>query len=340
MKAKKVLSGICAVVMFSTCAIVATGCSSSESAKESHVEQLQQGGMVIAGNKVHGISMLSTIIPAEDYEEYGIALAAESAQMITLDVSPSNATIKDIVWDLSWYDPSNSWIGSKLVGDYVTIQQQQDLISVYVTCLQDFGAAIKLTCTLTDGYGNEWTDSAMINYVIKPTGIKSVSIGKSSPEVGVSVAMFRAGSSYSADATLDITMDSDKDYTIGIDHYYDVSQFGICFQATTVQILLNKGFTLFKQPNPDDALYVANSDVRYSGNFYLNALSEASLAAVLNGTKQAAFYEAISTIAAYIEDGSAERDYIFVDAEFENEENTYQFSADYEIDIVIEDFRV
>lgn len=329
MKVKKVLSGIFAVVMFSTCAIVATGCSFSENAKESHVEQLQQGGMVISDGKVNAVSMTTRTIRTVEYADYGITPTAESAQMVKLNVTPSNATITDVVWELSWFDSTNSWIGDKLVGDYVVAQEQQDKVSVYVTCLQDFGAAIKLTCTLTDGHGNVWTDDAIINYVIKPTGIESVSIGGYAMYMDSST--FFLGSEYSADVTLDITLSSDKDYTLGTEAYYDGSQFGICFQKSTVRALGERGFSLYGQVAPDGCLYVANSDVRYSGNFYLNALSEADLAAVLNGTKQAQFYGVIEQIAADIADGTAERDYVYVSAEFEDEEHTYIFDADYEI---------
>ena len=135
----------------------------------------------------------------------------------------------------------------------------------------------------------------------------------------LSQGAFRTGSVYSTDATLNITLSSDKDYTISNEVLCDLSQYQIGFTETTLGLLEEAGFAL----NADLGVelsgyrYVSNSDIKYSGNFHLNALSAADAAAVINGTKKELFYTTMDSIASEIYEGDLQMDCIYISAEYE-----------------------
>lgn len=121
-----------------------------EPAEEEQTEQ--EGGMEITGGtSANGISLMSASIVAADYEAYGVSALAESAQIVTASITPSDALNKEVDWSVAWKNPSSAWAKGKDVTDYVTITPTSDgALTATVECLEAFGEQIVITATSRD----------------------------------------------------------------------------------------------------------------------------------------------------------------------------------------------
>ena len=121
-----------------------------EPAEEEQTEQ--EGGMEITGGtSANGISLMSASIAAADYETYGVSALAESAQMVTASITPSDAPNKEVDWSVAWKNPSSAWANGKDVTDYVTVTPFSDgALTATVECLEAFGEQVLVTATSRD----------------------------------------------------------------------------------------------------------------------------------------------------------------------------------------------
>ena len=121
-----------------------------EPAEEEQTEQ--EGGMEITdGTSANGISLMSASIAAADYEAYGVSALAESAQMVTAYITPSDALNQEVDWSVAWKNPSSAWAKGKDVTDYVTITPTSDgALTATVECIEAFGEQVLVTATSRD----------------------------------------------------------------------------------------------------------------------------------------------------------------------------------------------
>ena len=116
--------------------------------EETKTEQPDDGGATIIEGDSKNMSLMSTLIPIAQFDEYGIAPAAETAYEVTATIEPANAADTKVDFTVAFNNPESEWATGKTVTDYVTVQQQEDgALTATVTCLQAFGEQITLTCT-------------------------------------------------------------------------------------------------------------------------------------------------------------------------------------------------
>ena len=97
----------------------------------------------------NGISLTSTVIPKEQYEEYGIMPIAETAQQLTATVEPVGASVY-MDWSVSWKEgTSGKWGNGKTVTEYVTVTPTSaGALTANVQCLKAFGEQIIVTAAV------------------------------------------------------------------------------------------------------------------------------------------------------------------------------------------------
>ena len=140
------------VLCMSMILVVFTACN-TQTNQESEQENafVDNGGMVmeesVAGN---GVVLMSSIIPRELYNEYGISAAAETAKQISATITPSNASTQGVQWSVAWKDASSAWAKGKAVSDYVRIQSASQL-TANIECLQAFGEKAIISARTIDG---------------------------------------------------------------------------------------------------------------------------------------------------------------------------------------------
>ena len=106
------------------------------------------GGAVVGESTGNGVKVMSAKIAKEDYAANGISPLAETAYQLTATITPSNATIQDVDWSVSFVNNSSTWATGKTVTDYVTVTPTEDgALTANVKCLQAFGEQIKVTVT-------------------------------------------------------------------------------------------------------------------------------------------------------------------------------------------------
>lgn len=334
MKIKQLLGSLLAMATLTTCAFAAVGCS-TDSAQSAHVGQTQTGGMAISGGASNGISLMATTIPADEYADYGVATTAESAQLLTATITPSNATISSISWSVDWNEPADSWATGKEATNYVSVTKQEDEVSASAACLKSFGSKIKITCTVIDENDNTWAANAVVDYVFKPTSLSAASIGEYPAYVDVSNAMgynfFTSGWEYETNVTPSVTLKSDTTYTIGQDEFEISIQ--MTFTSAVKEAFKNAGFTVINALPVYGDMVVSESQIRYSGNLLLNALADTDAQAVINGTKQDAFFAVMREIADFDDIGSVELEIVYEPSALSQ---TYEF----EISLTESDFVV
>ncbi|MCM1219808.1 MAG: hypothetical protein NC548_35505 [Lachnospiraceae bacterium] len=129
------------------------------------------GGLIIPSETVgNDIALMSSVIEAEDYEDYGISPQVDSAYTVTAVVYPELATNRNIIWSLAWENASNAWAQGKTVTDYVNFTEVAGVENmVRVSCSQGFNERIILTAAAeSEPY---ITAEVPINYVIRVIGM-------------------------------------------------------------------------------------------------------------------------------------------------------------------------
>ncbi len=107
------------------------------------------GGAVVTDLKSHGIKLMSATIAEEDYADYGISPQADSAILITANITPVNASVQDIEWTCGWTDESSEWASGKNISDYYGFTGYNTLTTQAV-CYQPFSEPIWVKATSVD----------------------------------------------------------------------------------------------------------------------------------------------------------------------------------------------
>ena len=163
---KKVVAGCLALMCMATAGITAVttngfGYKTTEKNVEAGVNADMDGTYEAEGYK--GIRLMNTVLAAADYEEYGISPLAETAQLLTATVNPTNATNKAVTWSIAWKNASSTWAKSKSVTDYVTVTPTSTgANTATVECLQAFGEQVIVTVTSEDNA--DATASCTVDY--------------------------------------------------------------------------------------------------------------------------------------------------------------------------------
>ena len=131
----------------------------------------QTGGMLVGESTENGISLMSKKITKADYAAYGVSPFAESAQILTATVEPSNAKDKAVDWSIGFVNANSEWATGKTVTDYVTITPESDgALTATVECLQAFGEQIQVTVTHRNN--EKATASCTVDFAKKLLGMR------------------------------------------------------------------------------------------------------------------------------------------------------------------------
>lgn len=151
-KIRSIVTGCLAAVTLATAglAVATDGFKSFKKNDNIQMELPEEnnGGTVIGESTGNGVKVMSAKIAKEDYVANGISPLAETAYQLTATITPSNATIQDVDWSVSFVNNSSAWATGKTVTDYVTVTPTSDgALTANVECLQAFGEQIKVTVT-------------------------------------------------------------------------------------------------------------------------------------------------------------------------------------------------
>lgn len=116
-------------------------------------------------DKLSGITLASKRIAREDFAAYGVSEDAESANELSVQLSPENGKFDTIQWSIAWEDPNSEWVMTGSAGmpvgsvdGFLTIDNTHytetgmtDESGRYavLSLMQRFGETIILTCTVT-----------------------------------------------------------------------------------------------------------------------------------------------------------------------------------------------
>ena len=153
MKTKQtILVSLLTLVLTLSLVLVAfVGCNYSQDEALEEENSNFNGGMVMNEEVVgNGIMLLSTPIPTELYDDYGISPIAETAKQLTATITPDNASTQGVTWSVYWKDASSAWAKGKAVSDYVRIQSASQL-TANIECLQAFGEKVIVSASTIDG---------------------------------------------------------------------------------------------------------------------------------------------------------------------------------------------
>ena len=78
------------------------------------------------------------------------SVITDSSYYLTATVEPADAWETEIVWEVSFKDPSASWAKGKTASSYVSIAPSSDTLNAAVTCLGGFGEQIIVTASSKD----------------------------------------------------------------------------------------------------------------------------------------------------------------------------------------------
>ena len=278
MKIKKLVASIMAIATLTTCAFAAVGCKEKETEKETAYTQ-QGGAVIMAGEgERNGISFMSTTIAEEDYGDYGISPTAESAHLLTATVTPSYATQAEVVWSVSFAGVDSNWSNGKTVTDYVTVSPAgSNSQTATVTCLKPFGDVIEVKAALKANSVINATSS--VHYFQRVTGLKTMLFPTKNYALGSAVEASKIGLDIDYEeisgtfenhlctmAGQSIQWNKSEIYTDECEPLLDVKMSLTREFLTTLQ---GAGFNFDYAPGEE-------FDIRYIGNWALNALDVSS----------------------------------------------------------------
>ena len=141
------------------------------------------GGAVVGESTGNGVKVMSTKIAKEDYAANGISPLAETAYTLTATITPSNATIQDVDWSVSFVNNSSAWATGKTVTDYVTVTPSADgALTAVVENVAAFGEQIVVKATSRDNA--EAYATCTVEYLQRTTGYTFNLDGKALSENG------------------------------------------------------------------------------------------------------------------------------------------------------------
>lgn len=117
---------------------------------------LDNGGAVIGESESIDdvVSLKSTKIAVENYDDYNVSPLAETAYVINAQIQPESFAAETFVsWALTFSNPDSVWATGKDVSDYVVCEVSGENAvesqSVVLSCLSAFGEQIILTASAT-----------------------------------------------------------------------------------------------------------------------------------------------------------------------------------------------
>ena len=161
-------SGWLSIVAFLLVAVLALSVAlglvvKSGKEKKGTEEAFIGGGMVLPEEtEKNGISLTSTVIPKEQYEEYGIMPIAETSYSVTATAkAQGGVTLSEAQQKFNW---SLAWASSNLsdVNTYVSLSASEGARTATVSLLQPFSTQILLKCTWA--YNDTQTGSVTLDY--------------------------------------------------------------------------------------------------------------------------------------------------------------------------------
>lgn len=162
---KKVVAGCLALMCMATAGAMAVATNGFGTYMPDMQATMSEGvgGASIGMGNSNGIKLMNAVIAAADYDEYGVSPMAETAQLLTATINPTNATNKELTWSIAWKDASSAWASGKTVTDYVTVTPTSTgANTATVECLQAFGEQVIVTVTSEDNA--DATASCTVDY--------------------------------------------------------------------------------------------------------------------------------------------------------------------------------
>ena len=191
-------------------------------------EEMSADGGLIIGEESGSISLMSAVIPKEEYETNGVPANAEMAYIVTATVTPSNdATNTGVAWSGQWVNASSAWASGKALSDYVTVTPSGDGYmeskTAVIACLQAFGEPVTMTVTCIDA--PDKTSSFRVDYA-RPILIQRCFIGNFPTDswggnTDVQIELNPTGTGQGGVIRLEFF--SDDTYTLNVDYAYTVS---------------------------------------------------------------------------------------------------------------------
>lgn len=145
---KKLLAMILAMTTVVTGVLTATGCKNGEEKQPNKTvtENLvtDTGDMELKENESSTVRMRSTTIKREQYADYGVSEATETAYTITATILPEYmSSLIELEWSVDFARPNVGWAEGKNASDYIRITPIGELShQVLVECLQGFNMEI------------------------------------------------------------------------------------------------------------------------------------------------------------------------------------------------------
>ncbi len=143
---------------------------------EQPADDKASGGIVIGeetDDKVQAMSLVSAVIPREQFSLHNISPLADSAYTVTATVNGTNLTEDErkVTWGApAFKNASSSWATGKNVSTYLTTSVNGNVLTV--TCLKAFGEQILIPATSTYNTAVSRTLTADYQEKIEFTGIK------------------------------------------------------------------------------------------------------------------------------------------------------------------------
>ena len=141
---------------------------SSKKLDDDHISTEQPGGLILPDEtEGKGVKLVSTAIPAEQFADYAVPLAAESAFTLTATITPADATIQTGKFTMAFENDSSEWATGKQCSDYISMQQSG--LQATISCLEAFGERIIVTFK-SDDEACDKTASCTLEYKKKYLG--------------------------------------------------------------------------------------------------------------------------------------------------------------------------
>ncbi len=129
------------------------------------------GGMTLDIPEVSASLALSSYsIPQEEFSDYGVSAAAESATLLRCTVLPEDCTNKAVIWTVEWGSGEWNWDEGKNVTDYVNLTSNGNECTL--SCMLPFSCPINVVCTSAENA--ELSSVCRLDYVKR---VLSVDLG-------------------------------------------------------------------------------------------------------------------------------------------------------------------
>ena len=152
-KKRKIMVGVLAMMVAATGVMSTVGCDNKKDKQPSgsSVENVvkDSGGMELEENENSAVRMKSSVIKREQFADYGVSEAVETAYTITATILPEYmSSLIELEWSVDFARPNVGWAEGKNANDYIRITPIGELShQVLVECLQGFDMQIVIKAT-------------------------------------------------------------------------------------------------------------------------------------------------------------------------------------------------